>query len=353
MKVMQVRLIKISIFMIISFISNLDALDYDLWTNYKKNFISEQGRVIDRFNKDITHTESLGYGMFFAVSYGDYKTFVLIREWLHQNIEMNKNDLYGWKWGKRENGSWGMLDLNNATDGDMWIAYSLILAYEKWSEEHFLNEAKILIEAIKKHTIIKAGGKNLLLPSQFGFVKDDHLKLNPSYTIPFIFDKFAIYNHDKIWKSLIFDSIDMFKNSAIGNLKIHPDWIKLDLVTLQYDYFGNESIFGFDSIRTPLFLAYQYKLTGDEYLKELLRGYAVFMEYIKKLEKYIYQIDFKNHKIRFKYPPYGFLVVYKYLFELFKIQPPTSLQQKIEEGLKNESDNYYSYSLLLFTDIFH
>jgi endoglucanase len=290
--------------------------------------------------------------MFFAVSYGDYKTFLLIRDWLNKNIELNKNDLYGWKWGKRADGSWGMLDLNNATDGDMWIAYSMLLAYEKWSDEAILRDAKKLIEAIKKYTIIKVAGKNLLLPSQFGFVKEDHIKLNPSYTIPFIFDKFAIYDHDEVWKALVFDSIDMFRGSAVGNLKIHPDWIKLDLVTLKYDYFENESIFGFDSIRTPLFLAYQYRLTGEDYLKELLRGYIVFMEYIKKLDKYIYQIDFKNHRIRFKHPPYGFLAVYSYLFELFKIVPPPSLKTKIEEGLKNETDNYYSYSLYIFTDIF-
>ncbi|HIC10623.1 MAG TPA: hypothetical protein EYO61_04610 [Campylobacterales bacterium] len=352
MKVMLVQMIRL-IFIMTLGSSSLFGLNYNYWKMFKKNFISSQGRVIDRFNSNITHTESIGYGLFFSVSYGDRKTFDLIRKWLHNNIEVNKMGLYGWKWGKRDDGSWGMLDMNNATDGDMWIAYSLLLAYEKWNDVKYLGEAQKLISAIKKHTIIKVNGKYLLLPAQFGFVKKDHIKLNPSYTIPFIFEKFSIYDKDKLWKAFLLDSIDMFQNSAVGNLRIHPDWIKLDLKSNQYTYYENESIFGFDSIRVPLFLGYQYKITKRDYLKSILRGYIVLLKYIKKLNKYIFQIDFKNHRIRYKYPPYGFLAVYSYLYKLFHITPPPSIHRKIEEGIKNETNNYYSFSLLLFTDIFN
>jgi len=349
---MQMQILGNKIFLIIILVSNLFGLHQEYWVKYKKNFISPFGRVIDRFNKNVTHTESIGYGMFFAVSYNDQKTFDKIRDWLHLNMKLNEANLYGWKWGKKNDGSWGMLDPNNATDGDMWIAYSLLLAYEKWELEIYLKEAKSLIEAIKKHTIKKVNGKLILLPAKFGFVKKDYIKLNPSYTILFIFDKFAIYDHDKIWKTLVLDSIDMFQNSAIGNLKIHPDWIKLDTNKMKYTYFANESIFGFDSIRTPLFLVYQYKLRKSDYIKNMLKGYIVLLKYVKKLKKPIYQIDFKNHRIRYKYPPYGFLVVYDYLYQFFGMETPIFIKNKIKEGLKNEATNYYSYSLFLFADIF-
>jgi endo-1,4-beta-D-glucanase Y len=327
------------------------GMNYDYWHLFKQNFISKDGRVIDHINNQVSHTESIGYGMFFAVSYGDVKSFQKIHDWLHKNMELNKNNLYAWKWGRRGDGSWGVLDYNNATDGDMWIAYSLLLAYEKWGVKNYLDEAKTLIENIKKHTIVKERGKLLLLPSQFGFVKRDHIKLNPSYTIPFIFDKFAIYDKDEVWETLVLDSIDMFRGSALGSLKIHPDWILYDKVSGTYGYYGDESVFGFDSIRVPLFLGYQYKLKRESGVRDILAGYRVFMRYIQKLQKFIYQIDFKSYKVRFKHPPYGFLAVYKYLFQIFKLTPPKSLQTKIDEGLKNETNNYYSFSLLLFTDI--
>ena len=331
---------------------NLNALNYNYWQQYKHNFVTQDGRVVDRFNSNISHTESIGYGMFFAVSYGDQKTFKKIRHWLHKNLSKNrKTDLYGWKWGKKSDHSWGMLDSNNATDGDMWIAYSLLLAYEKWNIKEYMYEAKKLIEAIRKYSIIKIKGKTLLLPSQYGFVKNDYVKLNPSYTIPFIFDKFAIYDKNHIWNELVHDSISMFRGSALGNLKIHPDWIKLDRRTMKYVYFENQSVFGFDSIRTPLFLAYQYKLNKSKNIKHILKGYVVFLRYIKMVDKFIYKVDFKNNKIEFKHPPYGFLVVYDYLYKLFGITPSKKLKSRIERGLKYEADNYYSFSLFLFTDI--
>ncbi len=342
-----------SLFLSTIMFSELHGLNSDYWSVFKRNFITPEGRVIDRYNQDITHTESIGYGMFFAVSYGDQKTFYLVREWLKKNMSLGQTNLYGWKWGKNDKGEWGMLDPNNATDGDMWIAYSMLLAYEKWKDNYLLQEAKSLIKSIKENTIIKYNGKVLLLPAQFGFNKDDYIKLNPSYTIPFIFEKFAHYDNDPIWKTLIYDSVDMFQNSALGNLKIHPDWIKIDKSSKQYTYFGDESIFGFDSIRTPLFIAYYYKLTKDDNFKSILTGYKIFLEYVKKLDKYIYQIDFKNNKIRYQNPPYGFLAVYKYLYNQLEISAPSTLQTKIEEGLKNETNNYYSFSLLLFTDIFN
>jgi len=346
------QMLRNKIFLTIILISNLFGLHQEYWMKYKQNFISSSGRVIDRFNQNITHTESIGYGMFFAVSYNDHKTFDKIRKWLRLNMKINDANLYGWKWGQRQNGSWGMLDLNNATDGDMWIAYSLLLAYEKWGSKIYLQEAKKLIQAIKKHTVKKINGRLFLLPAKFGFLKKDYVKLNPSYVILFIFEKFAIYDHDKIWKELIIDSVEMLKGSQIGNLKIHPDWIKLNIHTMKYTYYENESIFGFDSIRTPLFLAYQYKLHKSNHIKNMLKGYIVLLKYIKKLKKPIYQIDFKNHRIRYKYPPYGFLVVYDYLYQFSGIETPMFIKNKIKEGLKNEASNYYSYSLFLFADIF-
>jgi endoglucanase len=290
--------------------------------------------------------------MYFAVSYGDLETFQKIHNWLHSNMELNKYNLYAWKWGKRDSGSWGILDYNNATDGDMWIAYSLLLAYEKWGNHEYLKEAEKLISEIKKSCLIRENGKLLLIPASFGFVQNEYIQLNPSYTIPFIFDKFAIYDKDRIWQSLVLDSLSMFEGSALGNLKMHPDWIMLDRKSRKYDYLEEKSIFGFDSIRTPLFLARQYQLKREMAFKELLVGYRVFMQYIKKLDKYIYQIDFKSHRIRYRYPPYGFIAVYRYLFKIFNLEPLEEMDRKIEKGIKNETDNYYSFSLLLFTDIF-
>jgi len=344
--------IKRTILIVTLFISTgLQALDYSYWYHFKDRFIEQNGRVIDRYN-NVSHSESQSYGMYFAVTYGDKKTFDSIYNWTNQNLTRNREGLYGWKWGEREDGSWGMIDGNNATDGDMWIVYSLLLAYEKWGEKRYLNDAKGLMHNIKEHTVLQIRGKTFLLPGSYGFSKDDHIKLNPGYYIPFIFEKFYVYDHDQIWKNLVSDSIKMFKKSTLSQLKVHPNWINYNFHTSECDAINGESIFGFDAIRIPLFLAYYYRQTGNREVLSILDGYKTLIAYIKNSKKIIYEIELQREKIKYKYPPFGFIVVYQYLFETLNMKPPLYFKSKIEKGVMYEQKDYYSYSLLLFSDIF-
>ena len=339
------------LFFIFSF-SELSALNYSYWHSFKERFVESNGRVIDRMNGDISHSEGISYGMFFAVTYGDKETFDKIFNWGEINLPKNQYGLYSWKWGKNQDNNWGILDSNNATDGDMWIAYSLLLAYEKWNDINYLNKAKELIYYIKENTIVTLEKKSFLLPGAYGFFKNDHMKINPSYYILFIFDKFSIYDHDPIWKNVVTDSIDMFKQSALGQLGIHPDWIKLSTYDMKYQVLPLESKYSYDAIRTPLFLAHYYQLTKNPEVYNLLYGYKTLMAYIKRSGRVIYQIDLLSEKILFKTPALGYYAVYDYLFKVFGFQPPEEFKSKIEKGVMYEKKDYYSFSLILFSDIF-
>jgi endoglucanase len=340
---------RISIFLLL--FTSLQALDYSYWYHFKDRFVEDSGRVIDKYN-GVSHSESQSYGMYFAVEYGDKETFDNIYNWTNNNLIKNKDGLYGWKWGAREDGSWGMIDGNNATDGDMWVAYALLLAYEKWGEKRYLNDAKGLMYNIKEYTVIQIQGDTFLLPGSYGFNKDDYIKLNPGYYIPFIFEKFYVYDHDQIWKNLVSDTVDMYNRTTLSQLKVHPNWINYNLNSREYEAIDGESIFGFDSIRAPLFLAYYYRKNGNREVLSALNGYKTLIAYIKNSKKIIYEIELQREKIKYKYPPFGFVVVYNYLYETLNIKPPNCFKTKIEKGVKYEQKDYYSFSLLLFSDIF-
>jgi endoglucanase len=350
---MQIKknLLIISVLFFTLSLNELEALNYAYWHHFKDRFIEQSGRVVDRMNNDISHSEGMSYGMFFAVTYGDKNTFDKIFNWGETNFPKNNDNLYSWKWGKGTNG-WGVLDKNNATDGDMWIAYSLLLAYEKWNDINYLNKAKEIIYNIKEGTLITINNKTFLLPGSYGFFKPNHFKINPSYYILFIFDKFAIYDHDPIWHKVIKDSIEMFQKSALGQLGIHPDWIRVTNPELNYEVIPLESKYSYDAIRTPLFLAYYYKLTKNPEVYNLLSGYKTLMAYINRTGRIIYQIDLLNEKILFKNPAVGYYAVYDYLFYTFGIKSPRQFKSKIEKGIMHEKKDYYSFSLILFSDIF-
>lgn len=50
-------------------------LEQKAWGDFKQQFVSSDGRVIDSTNKGISHSEGQGYGLLFAVYFNDRETF--------------------------------------------------------------------------------------------------------------------------------------------------------------------------------------------------------------------------------------------------------------------------------------
>ena len=84
--------------------------------------------MVDTGNGGITHSEGQGWAMLFALQAGDRTRFERIADWTRENLRRTSDGLHAWR-GK---GSDGSEDLNNATDGDLFIATALILAGEQW-----------------------------------------------------------------------------------------------------------------------------------------------------------------------------------------------------------------------------
>ncbi|WP_445894920.1 glycosyl hydrolase family 8 [Desulfosoma sp.] len=76
------------------------ALDRGLWDAYKDRFVSPDGRIIDRGNRQMSHSEGQGYGLILAVSADDRPTFERIRQWTRENLQVRGSDhLLAWAWG--------------------------------------------------------------------------------------------------------------------------------------------------------------------------------------------------------------------------------------------------------------
>jgi endoglucanase len=176
------------------------------WNEYKDRFIQHDGRVLDKKNGNITHSETIGYTLYFAYRFNDDKTFDKVYHWYKNNLKKNQYGLVSWKWGKKDQHTWGILDHNNATDGDMWIAYDLLLMGQKRVDERLKSEAISLMEAIKKHLVITYGKKRFLLPGKEGFIKQGHIVLNPSYYRFDILEAFSAVDDKGPWKIRVFDN---------------------------------------------------------------------------------------------------------------------------------------------------
>ena len=108
------------------------TLNAQLWMNYRSRFVSDNGRVVDTANNMISHSEGQGYGMLLAVAARDRAGFERIWNWTRANLMVRDDQLIAWRW--EPNARPAVADMNNATDGDILVAWALAEAAEQWSE---------------------------------------------------------------------------------------------------------------------------------------------------------------------------------------------------------------------------
>jgi len=312
------------------------------WSEYKTDFIAKDGRVIDRVNGAVTHSEGIGYAMYFAIRSNDLETFKKINNWYKNNLKKNEYGLVSWKWGKDKDGYWHILDTNNASDGDLWIAYDNLLMYEITKELSYKNDALLIIKSIKKQLIIKYDGSLYLLPGKLGFNTKDSLEINLSYYLFFIFDKFKEYDNDEIWTQVKNDGVALLYRSRFTSLSLNADWIKIDKSNGKISTSRTNS-FGYDALRIPLNI-----LKSDIQNKDrLLEPYKAYVAAMKKVSSIFGVADLKDGKISLYNYSYGHLSVYNMIDDHFN--KSHSFTQKIKKLKGENRDDYYSHSIYLFT----
>jgi len=318
--------------------------DIEVWNTYKKNFLQNDGRVIDFKNADITHTEGIGYALYFSYAFHDQKSFKLIHQWYHNNIKFNVHKLPGWKWGKADDGTWKMLDKNSASDANLWIAHALLLMYERHNNRAYKDEALMLLNAIKTYQIKSVDGQIFLLPGEKGFENKETLTLNLSYLALETFKHFQAYDPDPIWQSLIDSSKNQLMHMRFSALALNPDWLIYNTQKKKSALQKNNAMFGYDAIRIPLNII-RSSLSHKEKVA-LLQPYKDYISMMQHLPLGV--VNLQTGMISMYNLSYGHLAVYRFIQTFFKGNT-TMFDTLLQERMKQEYDDYYAYSLYLFT----
>ncbi len=242
------------------------------WAQYKSRFLDPGGRVIDDANGNVSHSEGQGYGLLLAVLADNPADFALIWSFTRRELLLRDDGLAAWKWSATETPH--IIDINNATDGDILIAYALVLAGERWKREDYLQAAARIAKAILDNTLLDHGGRTLLLPGVSGFGTTDRADgpvVNPSY---WIFEAFPALNRvapSPRWKELSDDGLRLLNTAQSGPRKLPADWVSLRTVPKPAQGFPAE--FGYNALRIPLYLV-RAGLGGPDLLARLREGMA-------------------------------------------------------------------------------
>lgn len=225
------------------------------WVLFLSQFLSERGRIVDRDNGDITHSESMGYGMLLAVSYQDRDTFDRMLRWAEDNLQVRDDNLFAWKWVPTPLGG-EVTDLNNASDGDILIAWALLRATRLWDEPSYATKAVSILNDLEERCLLMTPYGLVLLPGEHGFVHDYGVVINLSYYVFPALAEFARLDQrvNSPWERLLRDSGRLFEEARFTQAGLPADWILLgDSIRIAPDF---PPYFGFDAIRVPLNIAW-------------------------------------------------------------------------------------------------
>lgn len=259
--------------------AKLDHLTLIFYEQWKKRYIKpgchpgEYYVWFERKGNKQSVSEGQGYGMVItALMAGADPAAKQTYDGLYQYYHAHPgNHPYLMAWAQKKNCK--DLDKSSATDGDMDIAYSLLLADKQWGSNgaiNYLKEAQKMIAAIMQHEI-NPKTYSILLSDAIEYDSKDYFDTRSSDFMPAHFKAFEKATNDKRWGKVISNTYKLFdhmEQTYSPDAGLIPDFIqhinekpipaKAHYLESPYDGYYN-----YNACRVPWRIATDYLLTGD------------------------------------------------------------------------------------------
>lgn len=241
------------------------------WAKFRDRFVTEDGRVLDTGNKAVSHTEGQGWAMLFAEAADDRASFARLWDWTRSKLQRRDNALFSWRYDPADHKQ-PVADANDASDGDILIAWALIRAAHRWHDQAYEHAAGRIVSDIRRRLLVAAPGGVVLLPGSHGFKsKDGTTVVNPSYYIFPALRDFARVEPSPDWARLRAHGLRLLADGRFGRWGLTPDWIDIGNKGSLAPAAKFPARFGFEAIRVPLYLIW-----GREASPERLASYLDF-----------------------------------------------------------------------------
>lgn len=322
--------------------------DWSRWDAFYRHFVQDDGRVIDRTDGARSTSESQAYGLFFALVANRPDVFASILSWTSSNLAQGDltKQLPAWLWGEKDDGSWGVVDPNPASDADLWIAYSLMEASRLWDVPQYeIIATEVLANVLEREVIRTADGVSLLLPAPDGFELDGgRYRLNPSYLPEFQLRYLAESNPGGPWAALLANHNRLTAEIARAAGFV-PDWFVYGSEGIEFTE-DAPAIGSYDAIRVYLWAG----MTPDSDLLSVLGGMRRFLVNHDRPPE---RVNVESGELISGGAPVGFsAALLPYLKALGDDTSIRAQQSVIEEadrgGLLGDVPAYYDHVLSLF-----
>lgn len=227
---------------------------WPLWMAWRTTHLDVSGRVIDGPQRSASHSEGQGYGMVLAAFFGDRSAFERMGDWTEINLAIRPDNLLAWRWlpdlPER------VPDLNNASDGDLFYAWALLMGSTRFGNPQWRTRAiGIANDLVSRCVAMRPDRPDtpMLLPAVEGFTFPQRFIFNPSYIMPRALRALAEASGQQVLSDLARSGVGLITELSARGLT--PDWVQITSEGVSAAP-GFSPHAGYESIRVPLFLAW-------------------------------------------------------------------------------------------------
>ena len=234
---------------------NLMQSEYERWKAAVLVECNGSYRVIGE-NSGETRVEGIGFGMLLSAYAADREVFDGLFDFYKSKQSASANQMMAWQVSCD-----GTMDGGSATDGDIDVAFSLIIAGQQWGE-NYEEEAMKIIDIMKDNVIVSCGDISALAPGvSGGKTWGGCSETDISYYNPAFFREFARVSGDELWDKLADDTYTILDNGANKSTGLIPDW---QSVSGSPGANGRVGYYRYDACRAPYRIAIDYLWNGNE-----------------------------------------------------------------------------------------
>ncbi|ETX14097.1 glycosyl hydrolase family 5 [Roseivivax halodurans JCM 10272] len=221
----------------------------DVWSAWRDAHANGSGRVIDAPQQFASHSEGQSYGLFLAALAGDRRTFDRIETWTRVNLAIRSDALMAWRW--LPDSPVRVPDTNNASDGDLFRAWALLRASDRFLVPEYRELAATIAADLAEHCIAeRSDGTPLLLPAADGFRTAEGFIVNLAYSMPLALEELAAAFGLPVLAQAAEGAVRLSAELAEGG--VVPDWVEVtESGLIQPEGFSFDC--GYEAMRVPLF----------------------------------------------------------------------------------------------------
>jgi endoglucanase len=239
--------------------SKLAMDEYKRWRAEEVVSCSGGLRVIAEATSE-TKVEAMGFGMLLAAYAKDKETFDGLFTFYKSKRTTEAMNMMAWAVTCD-----GFTDKGSATDGDIDVAFALIVASKQWSGGTYLDDAKAILTLIRDNLFksCTVGGQSIYIvgPGYNTIAWGGCDEMDLMYHTPAFFRVFASVTGDAAWEKLANDTYVTLNTGAHPTTGLVPDWQKAtggaSTNTSRVHYFG------YDACRAPWRLTLDYLWNGN------------------------------------------------------------------------------------------